>query len=89
VPRRLAAAAATFVVLVAAYEALTWLFGLPRPVGPILAFVVAGLVLADPADLIWPATASRAAIRARRPRASAELRRLALGRARDQPRSVV
>jgi hypothetical protein len=53
--KRLTAGTLWFVAILAMYELAWSLLGIPRPVGPIIAFVVSALVVADPAHLFWPA----------------------------------
>ena len=55
--KRLMAGSLWFVAILAMYELAWSLLGIPRPVGPILAFVISALVVADPANLFWPASA--------------------------------
>jgi hypothetical protein len=53
--KRLTAGSLWFVAIWFGYEILWSVIGVPRLVGPMLAFAVAGLVVADPAGLFWPA----------------------------------
>jgi hypothetical protein len=62
--KRLTAGSLWFLAIWFGYEILWSVMGVPRMVGPMLAFVVASLVVADPAGLFWPAPA-RTATRAR------------------------
>jgi hypothetical protein len=62
--KRLTSGSLWFIAIWFGYEILWSVLGVPRMVGPMLAFVVASLVVADPAGLFWPAPA-RSAARAR------------------------
>jgi hypothetical protein len=63
--KRLVAGSLWFLAILAMYELAWSLAGVPRQVGPMLAFVVSALVVADPANLFWPA---RSTIHTRTPR---------------------
>ena len=54
--KRLASGSLWFIAIWFGYEILWSVVGVPRMVGPMLAFAVASLVVADPAGLFWPAT---------------------------------
>ena len=53
--KRVVAGSLWFLAILALYELAWSLAGVPRQVGPVLAFVVSALVVADPANLFWPA----------------------------------
>ncbi len=53
--KRLTAGSLWFIAIWFGYEILWSLMGVPRMVGPMLAFVVSSLVVADPGGLFWPA----------------------------------
>jgi hypothetical protein len=57
--KRVVAGSLWFVAVIAMYELAWSVLGVPRPVGPILAFVIAALVVADPGHLLWPTPAPR------------------------------
>ena len=60
--KRLTAGTLWFIAVWFGYEILWSLLGIPRMVGPMLAFVVSSLVVADPAGLFWPAPAQKATV---------------------------
>jgi hypothetical protein len=65
--KRLTSGSLWFLAIWFGYEILWSVMGVPRMLGPMLAFVVASLVVADPAGLFWPAPARSASV-ARAPR---------------------
>jgi len=52
--KRLLAGPLWFLATLTAYSLVAAMLGAPAQVGPIIAFVVAALVVLDPGDLIWP-----------------------------------
>ena len=57
--RRIAAGSLWFLAIVAFGNLLALTLGVPRELGPIAAFVVTALIVADPANLIWPVQVSQ------------------------------
>lgn len=60
--KRLTAGSLWFIAIWFGYEIMWSLVGIPRMIGPMLAFVVTSLVVADPAGLFWPAPARKATV---------------------------